>query len=381
MEAASFTAQEYVKIRELGGKALVDILVESSGAQIDTFCELAEREFALHGDTSFVRKSLDAALERVPAFETDYHYGYASRPVHAKAEAYIKIARTAHATDQDEGYVGGILQGAATTVHVADPEDFSFPSQTTDILCEVGDAAAEIQAPLDFRTSLAQEVYDRIMLADNKGSRVEALHNFMQRTQAWDLDPEYRLQLIEKEREHTKAQESSDDRIDGLLWLIEIAHDEENPDYARGIIEDAEAAAAELADPEDRCGVLLGLAVAAEVTKQPNQYTRVLISAGLGEQVKNPAVLTDFLNRLDELSEDINDNDIRMDMDAFKKKLIQVGFVAVAVSRIKHADSSGLSNREKHQLLNQVLGKFEVSEELLESNGIERRPYNYAFAD
>jgi hypothetical protein len=376
-----FTVEEYIKIRELSDMAIGSILEQHPYDQVSDFCYIAENEFELHGDQSFVKKNLDAALERVPAIDTRGRTAnghYVTYPALARTEAYLAIASAAHKTEQEPEYVSGILD---TTLDAALESAHFWLSKQLD---DIAKTAYETGQGTEYMKRLVERMYEVGATEPKVDQRFAAIGNLIENTADWGLDEDYRAGLIERAHGDARAIEDPEDEITSLLFVaaMHFIGKEEKPgapDKARVILDEIRKEIPGIEDPKQRFADFSELAEISAKMEQPSDYVLSILKQCLKEVLSqdsaSPETVVDDVRQVMDTSLEL------LHLSKMEKELTAED---LRKAIINISASEFLSDRDKHKLLNRTLGLLggaeEVPEEFLEANGIVKRPFNFAFS-
>jgi hypothetical protein len=403
-----FTVDEYVKIHELSGQSVGELLRLGPKDQVSVFCNIATKEYVLHGDASFVTKSLDAAAERVPDIEQQ-----AWGTPHVNR--YMEVARTAYATEQSPDYVQALLDKAlganedkesATYVNIAaaaletgQPADYvkvllnrafdealaeeadSNEFEQTRRLDDIAAIAHASGQDPEYMEELADHLYAVSMMRHDLVAQAEALESLLKSTVEWDLGDSYRAGLIDNARQYMRTLEDQEERAMGLMLVAGLTYETGGePAYLQDVLDETRAEIAKVEDGANRNRLFCGLAaVALKSEGQPQAYTEVFLELALEDEVEPGTIIDNIQHTIDyfddEASEDSGEPQFR---DLFHEPVN----IEVLLQRI--VSSGHLPERQKHMLLNRSLrlaGDPEtLPEGFLDKNGVEKRPFSYVFS-
>jgi len=363
-----FSVEEYIKVRELGGVALGDILNKYPYFQVQDLCGVATKEFDLHGDEDFVKKNLDAAIEATQKIGGGVYIPGGPYTHNQGVRGYINIAKAAVHTGQETEYVYALLDAASEEVL----ENGASHSYLMDIAAMDHELDPDSGRAKSIIT-LAVRQLKYLQIYPGGNYRDMTLSRYLSEAkQEYGFDDEFIDSLIDAAREQNRTLERDGNKAKKLADMAKLAKEYEYrdgaPDAVKEIIEEGRKLAVVEDDINTTVSNFIELAKASHDTDQPEEHAKEIL-----EQAAAVALAADQSprNTIAQIRELIIASMELKQFDYNDEYLTQP-----AIDLIRSAD---ISARVKHQLLNQLIGQFNLPEDFMEANGIEKKPLSYVF--
>jgi hypothetical protein len=323
------------------------------------------------GDIDFARESLDCAIEMLDLGAADMPRGYGSFSANFNLiQGYIDTAEAAITIEQPATYVKSALDKALDRTSNMRHDR---PSLAGIFIYKIASAAHRSGQSDSY-------IEDVLKIPLREEVRLDAFKGTLQHANHYGLNSEFSRRVIKQAQDQWFDEAVQPDTPTGasikkLLGIAKVAYrfgGEANADLIPDMLLEGATIAAISDDRKEEVESLARLAMFADATDQPREFTWNMLRRGIvpAEKLKHeePVAAIEGFSLLAQVGVELEMLDIAQE----------------AASRgVAVAYFSGENWRRRHERLQRALRGIDVSEtfsdKFITNLGVEKRPYNYAF--